>query len=189
MPAITPSIPGITRYAPPLTSNPQPGPDSTVPGARKGPLAVTSLDNPEIIVAPEATIPDSDPVIGIEIEDLARAYPLGRLRTHELINDRLGKIPVMITASWDRNVIRIFDARCRGRILHGNLLAEFKEQGWFQDRETLTTWNQEDGKAVAGPLEGEHMTAIPYSRTTWGQWKKAHPATTVMRGEALSPTP
>lgn len=48
------------------------------------------------------------------------------------------------------------------------------------DRATGTVWTHLDGKAIRGPLAGERMTMIPVPQMTWGEWRTAHPGTTVL---------
>ena len=42
----------------------------------------------------------------------------------------------------------------------------------MRDRETGTIWTHLDGKAIAGPLEGQRLEMIPIPQTTWGEWKE-----------------
>ncbi len=48
------------------------------------------------------------------------------------------------------------------------------------DRETGTIWTHLDGKAIAGPLEGQRLRMIPISQTTWGEWKADYADTLVL---------
>ena len=54
--------------------------------------------------------------------------------------------------------------------------------GVFQmrDRETGSTRTHLDGKAIAGPLEGQRLNMIPIPQTTLGQWKADHAGTLVL---------
>ena len=47
----------------------------------------------------------------------------------------------------------------------------------MRDRETGTIWTHLDGKAIAGPLEGERLQIIAVPHMTWGEWKADHPPT------------
>ena len=49
------------------------------------------------------------------------------------------------------------------------------------DRDTGSLWSQVLGKAVAGPMKGQALVEIPSQLTTWGDWKKRHPDTLVLR--------
>ena len=49
------------------------------------------------------------------------------------------------------------------------------------DRDTGSLWSQVLGKAVAGPMKGEALVEVPSQLTTWGDWKRRHPDTLVLR--------
>ena len=55
------------------------------------------------------------------------------------------------------------------------------EQGVFflYDRQTGSRWSQLVGRAVKGPLAGQELRKHPSTLTTWGQWRRLHPDTTV----------
>jgi hypothetical protein len=50
------------------------------------------------------------------------------------------------------------------------------------DEETNSLWSSLDGTPVIGPLVGAdlRLTILPVVTTTWGEWRRAHPATTVL---------
>ena len=50
----------------------------------------------------------------------------------------------------------------------------------MRDRETGTIWTHLDGKAIAGPLEGQRLNMIPIPQITWGQWKADYAETLVL---------
>lgn len=50
----------------------------------------------------------------------------------------------------------------------------------MRDRETGTIWTHLDGKAIAGPLEGQRLKMIPVPQTTWGRWKGDYAQTLVL---------
>ena len=62
--------------------------------------AIRSIDRPQMITAAEAAdlLVDHEPVLGVHDGERARAYPLWYLDAHEIVNDRLGDVP--IAATW-----------------------------------------------------------------------------------------
>lgn len=60
---------------------------------------IPALNKPEYIAADEADYmrPDEQ-VIGVMLNGFARAYPTRILSWHELVNDRFGDLPVLV--SW-----------------------------------------------------------------------------------------
>lgn len=59
--------------------------------------------------------------------------------------------------------------------------ALYKDALVMYDRETQTLWTQIDGSGMRGPLAGRKLKPIPAVQTTWGEWKRQHPETLVLR--------
>ena len=60
---------------------------------------IPALTNPDYVTADQASfLRKDDQVIGAVINGEARAYPLRIMSWHELINDRIGDLPVLV--SW-----------------------------------------------------------------------------------------
>jgi hypothetical protein len=49
------------------------------------------------------------------------------------------------------------------------------------DHQTGSYWFQMLGKAIIGPLTGRRLTMIPSMTITWGDWKRLHPDTLILR--------
>lgn len=56
----------------------------------------------------------------------------------------------------------------------------------FYDRATRTFWSQINGTGLRGPHEGKTLRELPSRVTTWGEWKRAHPDTLVLRPDKRS---
>jgi hypothetical protein len=50
----------------------------------------------------------------------------------------------------------------------------------MRDLETETLWSHLLGRGMRGELEGVELETIPASMTTWGEWVKRYPDTTVL---------
>ena len=61
----------------------------------------------------------------------------------------------------------------------------YRSNKLMYDRKTNTLWNQFTGVPAAGPLvdTGIRLDLLPVVTTTWGEWLKAHPDTTVLDQE------
>ena len=92
----------------------------------------------------------------------ARAYPLQILVWHELVNDRVGGIPVLVTFCPLCNTAIAFDRRVRGRTLGfgttGNL--RFADLVMY-DRGTESWWQQFSGVALVGHYAGARLRQLP----------------------------
>lgn len=49
-----------------------------------------SVDDPVLVPAAEAELPDDAWVLGVEMDGVAHAYSLNLLNHHEVVNDRIG---------------------------------------------------------------------------------------------------
>jgi len=60
---------------------------------------IPALTNPKYLSADQADfMRDEEQVIGVNLNGVARAYPTRILSWHELVNDRFGGLPVLV--SW-----------------------------------------------------------------------------------------
>lgn len=59
---------------------------------------IPAILKPEFIDPTEAGyLNPSDPVIGIEVEGESKAYPIKILNWHEVVNDKIGGVPITVT--------------------------------------------------------------------------------------------
>jgi hypothetical protein len=78
----------------------------------------------------------------------------------------------------------VYSRKVDGRILtfgHEGVL--FRRSFIMYDRETKSLWIHTMGEAVKGKLKGKQLKFLPSTITTFGQWKKLHPKTTVLTGK------
>ena len=144
---------------------------------------IASIDNPKFI-SPEDSrdwLFDPQPVIALEVNGDARAYPIQILVQHEIANDVIGGIPVAVTFCPLCNSAIAFDRRLDG-VTH-----EFGVSGILRnsdlimyDRTTESWWQQFTGEAVVGELVGKKLTLMPASIISWGDFKAGFPDGTVL---------
>ncbi len=62
------------------------------------PDAIPSIDEPRFVPASEAKFMDDDePVVGVVIGDVAKAYSTWHLDHHEIVNDTIASQPLAVT--------------------------------------------------------------------------------------------
>ena len=133
----------------------------------------------------------ADRVVGIVIAGEARAYPLRLLRWHEAVNDVVGGRAIAITYSPLSGSVAVWDRELEG---HEMTLAV---SGWLHNSNTLlydrrasgeesSLWHQLSGEAVTGPAVGSRLTPLPAELSTWADWRRDHPGTTIMAPDADS---
>ncbi len=63
---------------------------------------------------------------------------------------------------------------------HAGIL--YEQSFVMYDRETGSLWVHVTGEAAHGPLKGKRLEFMPSTVTTWANWKKSYPHTTVLPG-------
>lgn len=148
--------------------------------------AIPPLDTPKYDAAAAGDWLDLDDlVIGYEgANGGAWAYPLKILNFHEIVNDDLDGIPVLISYCPLCRSGVVYDRRLDGRELtFGNSSALYENDLVMFDRETNSYWWQVAGRAIVGTLTGEQLDVLPAITTTWGSWRDEHPDTLVLSRE------
>ena len=122
-------------------------------------------------------------MVGVEIAGQARAYPLSILVWHELVNDELGGVPVLISYCPLCGTALTFDRRLEPgspalRFGVSGLL--YQSDMLMYDRESESLWSQISAEAVAGSATGKRLSILRSRLETWGRWRARHPQTTVL---------
>jgi hypothetical protein len=127
-------------------------------------------------------LPAAEPVIGIEIGGVARAYPIRYLLRHEIVNDTVGTEPIVVTYCPLCNSAAAFTRRVAGRSLTFGVSGQLVNANVFMfDRETLSLWTQVEGRAFAGELERKRLRRLGIVMVSFGERRSTHPSGHVMR--------
>ncbi len=104
---------------------------------------IPSIDDPQFESAQESSgwLKINEPVIFIELNGDARSYPIQILIWHEIVNDVVGGVPVLVTFCPLCNAAIVFDRRINGDVY------EFGTSGLLRnsdlvmyDRKTESLW-------------------------------------------------
>jgi len=145
--------------------------------------AIPPLDTPKYDDASGGDwLEDDDLVIGYVGEGAGTwAYPIKILNSHEIVNDDLDGVPVLVSYCPLCRSGVVYDRRLDGRELtFGNTSALFENDLVMLDRETNSYWWQVAGRAIVGTLTGEQLEVLPAVTTTWAAWRSEHPETLVL---------
>lgn len=137
-----------------------------------------------------AWLSDGDFVLGYEGETQAYAYPVKFLNFHEIVNDEIDGIPVLITYCPLCGSGVVFDRRLDGEThVFGNTSALYQNDLVMIDHETGSYWFQTGGEAVIGPLSGTRLDLLPSMMMPWSDWLSLHPDTLVLSRDQGFGTP
>ena len=145
---------------------------------------IPSIDDP-MFISPETAngwLTDPEPVISFQLNGDARAYPLKILTQHEIVNDQVGGVPVIVTFCPLCNTALVFDRRLDGTVYEFGVSGNLRKSDLIMyDRLTQTWWQQLTGEAIVGELTGNKLTFLPASIISYGDFKAANP-----QGQVLS---
>lgn len=149
-------------------------------------LTLAQLSGLETVGRGRYLVP-SDKVIGIVVNGLSRAYPLRVLNWHEVVNDTVGGLPVVITYSPLSSGIAVYDRRVAGRTLTFGVSGLLYQSNLLMyDREVThaeeSLWSQLEARAVSGPSAAAARTLdrVPFALVRWDEWQSSHPETMVL---------
>ncbi len=145
---------------------------------------IPAIDNPRFVSVSDADewLEDVEPIIFFQIGDDARAYPIQILMWHEIVNNTVSDVPVVITfcplcntaIAFERTAAggQVLDFGTTGRLRYSNLI--------MYDRQTETWWQQATGEAIVGELTGTRLVFRPASIIAWADFKATYPTGKVL---------
>jgi hypothetical protein len=152
---------------------------------------IPALDDPPVTDAAGGSwYPDDRIVFGVVVDGKARAYPKNQMEVHEMVNDTLGGRRIGIPyctlcgsaqAYFTDSVPEGVDQpvlRTTGLLTRSNKV--------MYDLNTFSIFNTFTGEALTGPLreQGIVLEQTTVVTSTWADWKKAHPDTTIVTEDA-----
>ncbi len=153
--------------------------------------ALDSIEEPRF--DDEPYVNEWDEVVGVAINGEARTYPLKLMHWHEVVNDVVGGVPIVVSLCPLCGSALVFERTYDGRVLtfgsSGFLLRNNKV---MFDQETGSLWPQILGVAINGTYHGTRLAPVPFLRLPYQEWIALQPeAKSVARpwGPVLCPDP
>ncbi len=114
-------------------------------------------------------------VLGIASGEKPKAWGFDLLTKQPVLADELEGLPVVVF--FDRASVT---PRLYKRELDGELLSfRWTKQGVY-DNETGSAWNPVTGRAMAGPLKGKSLAALPAIVSFRQVWERFHPRSEIL---------
>jgi hypothetical protein len=146
---------------------------------------IPPIDNPtfESIAAASNWLQSQSPVIALEINGDARAYPLAILTRHEIANDEVGGVPVAVTFCPLCNSSIVFDRRLDGETLRFGVSGNLRHSDLIMwDDKTESWWQQFTGEGIVGENTGRLLDIMPSLVVGFGEFVERYPEGQVLQG-------
>ena len=153
--------------------------------AQKARDSLLPIYDPKFADADTGDLQPTELVIGIVMNGEARAYPVEALNKREMVLDRIGDTPVLV--SWCKVCgtamahLRLVDGV---EVVFGNQGALCRRAMTWWDHDTGSIWSQPLGQAIAGERVGKTVELVPSTLTTWQVWRSDHPDTLVLKARS-----
>ncbi len=117
-----------------------------------------------------------EPVLSLIINGDARAYPLRLLLWHEIVNDVVGGVPVLVSYCPLCNSGVVYDRRV------GDAVLEFGNTGRIRhfdmvmyDQQSESWWQQFTGEAIVGEMSGTTLRIVPARLESLAKFRQRAP--------------
>jgi hypothetical protein len=145
---------------------------------------IPALVSPAVTSAADAPWREDEVVVGIAIEDEARAYPVSVLEWHELVNDSLGGLPILVSYCPLCGTALVFERTVEDEAhTFGVSGLLYRSDLLLYDHTTQSLWSQISARAVSGPRTGARLRVLRSEMTRWEDWRRRHPDTSVLAAD------
>jgi hypothetical protein len=147
---------------------------------------IPALLNPQFVSIEEAEdwLDLKEPVIFLKYNDAVKAYPLQILIWHEIVNDKIADMPVLVTFCPLCYSAIVFDRRLDGQTLGFGVSGLLRNSDMIMyDLFTESYWQQFTGEAIVGEFTGKTLTAVPSQIISFEQLKNSYPRAEVLSRE------
>ena len=144
---------------------------------------IPPIDDPTFVSVADANewLTDTEPVIALELNGEAKAYPLQILLWHEIVNDELGGLPVTVTYCPLCNSAVVFDRTLDSTVYDFGVSGNLRNSDLVMwDRQTQSWWQQLTGEGIAGELAGAQLRFLPAQVVSWAAFAEEYPGALVL---------
>ena len=147
---------------------------------------IPPIDNPKFVTVAEADgwLESQEPVIALEHDGEAKAYPLQILTYHEIVNDTVAGVPVAATFCPLCNSAIVFVRQLDGAVYDFGVSGNLRNSDLIMwDRQTESWWQQLTGEAIVGELTGKRLPILPATIVAWEDFMTTYPDGRVLSRE------
>ncbi len=140
-----------------------------------------SIRDPEWLGAGDdrVTLTDDDPVIGLEVNGDARAFPVDWSFRPHLVEATVGGEPVVMSYCLLSNLGLAFTPELDGVAMRCIMPIQWENNMVIWDAAGKRLIQQIEGTVLHGPGAGSRLDVHPTQIMSWGSWRALHPDTRV----------
>lgn len=117
-------------------------------------------------------------VLGLVLNDKAKAYPFSVLSRQVVVNDTFQGLPLLVVFDAETATGAIFKRNPEGKTLSYKPIQRADKKGLLlTDDPTKSIWEGLAGIATEGPLRGKRLEPLPMTPSFWFGWVDHYPAT------------
>jgi hypothetical protein len=138
---------------------------------------IPAINNPRFVKSPTAQrwLKPNEPVISLVVNGRAKAYPLQILIWHEIVNDRIGGVPVIVTFCPLCYSAIVFERTVQGTEYTFGTSGMLRNSNLIMyDRQTESLWQQVTGEAIVGDMVGATLKSLPAQIVSFEQFRSAY---------------
>lgn len=147
---------------------------------------IPSIDRPRFVdpAAASSWLSPKEPVLAVQLNGQARAYPLQILIWHELVNDQIGELPILVSYCPLCNSAIVFDRRIGGEVYEFGVSGMLRHSDMVMyDRKTDSLWQQLTGEAIVGEMTGQKLKILPSQVVSFETFAQSFPTGQVLSRE------
>lgn len=143
---------------------------------------IPSIDNPSFLPVDSVDyLREDDLLVSVKSGNEVKAYPLRILVWHEIVNDEVGDVPLVVTYCPLCGTAMVFERNIDGRVLtFGVSGLLYQSDVLMYDQQTESLWSQLAMEAVAGPMVNTQLDWVVSEHLTWSAWKRENPGGLVL---------
>ena len=124
-------------------------------------------------------------VVGVTINNEAKAYPIEIIGYHHQVQDTVGGEAIIVTYCTVCRTGRVYSPFVNGRKESFRLVGMDHFNAMFEDSTTKSWWQQATGIAITGPLKGQALKQIPSEQMTLSAWLRTHLNSRVLQPDSV----
>jgi hypothetical protein len=124
-------------------------------------------------------------VIGVVINNIAKAYPVQVIGYHHQVRDTIAGKHIMVTYCTVCRTGRVYAPEINGKAEQFRLVGMDHFNAMFEDASTKSWWQQATGAAIAGELKGQQLAEIPSAQMRLSEWKNLYPQSWILQPDPV----